>query len=104
MPNPDDAESHDASSIEDDYAHITTLLNDLTKEQPAAGQWAAQLPSVTERVSSFDAYLRHRARQLLGYIAGLTTKKTQRADKVLKLHDYTRTHTVAQNTAQKQHP
>ena len=50
--------------------------------------------------TSFDAYLRHRARQLLGDIAGLTTKKNQRADKVLKLNEYTRNHSVAQNTAQ----
>ena len=81
----DDAESNgDASSVEGEYSHSTRLLDELAKEQPAAGQWAAQLPSDAEVTSSFDAYLRHRARQLLGYIATLTTKKSQRQDKILK--------------------
>ena len=72
----DDAESHgEASSVEGEYSHITRLLDELSKEQPAAGQWAAQLPSDAEVTSSFDAYLRHRARQLLGYIATLITQK-----------------------------
>ena len=73
----DEAESNgEASSVEGEYSHITELLDELAEEQPAAGQWAAQLPSDAEVTSSFDAYLRHRARQLLGYIATLTTKKT----------------------------
>ena len=75
----DEAESNgEASSVEGEYSHITGLLDELATEQPAAGQWAAQLPSDAEVQSSFDAYLRHRARQLLGYIATLTTKTTQR--------------------------
>ena len=50
----DEAESNgEASSVEGDYS---------------------QLPSDAEVTSSFDAYLRHRARQLLGYIATLKTK------------------------------
>ena len=77
----DEAESNgEASSVEGEYVHITGLLDELATEQPAAGQWAAQLPSDAEVQSSFDAYLRHRARQLLGYIATLTTKATQRKD------------------------
>ena len=61
----DEAESNgEASSVEGEYSHITRLLDELAKEQPAAGQWAAQLPSDAEVRSSFDAYLRHRARQL----------------------------------------
>ena len=72
----DEAESTgEVSSVEGEYSHITGLLDELAKEQPAAGQWAAQLPSDAEVTSSFDAYLRHRARQLLGYIATLTTQK-----------------------------
>ena len=70
----DEAESNgEASSVEGEYSHITELLDELAKEQPAAAQWAAQLPSDAEVTSSFDAYLRLRARQLLGYIATLTT-------------------------------
>ena len=93
----DEAESNgEASSVDGEYFDITRLLDELAKEQPAAGQWAAQLPSVAEVMSSFDAYLRHRARQLLGYIATLTTKKSQRSDSILKLNDYTRNHTVAE--------
>ena len=72
----DEAESNgEASSVEGEYSHIAGLLDELAKEQPAAGQWAAQLPSDADVSSSFDAVLRHRARQLLGYIATLTTKK-----------------------------
>ena len=71
----------------------------LAKEQPISGQWAAQLPSDAEVKSSFDAYLHHRARQLLGYIATLTTKATQRKDNSLKLSGYFKCHTVAQNQA-----
>ena len=72
----DEAESSgEASSVEGEYSHITGLLDELAKEQPAAGQWAAQLPGDAEVTSSFDAYLRRRARQLLGYIATLTTTK-----------------------------
>ena len=42
----DEAESNgEASSVEGEYSHITGLLDELAKEQPAAGQWAAQLPS-----------------------------------------------------------
>ena len=68
----DEAESNgEASSVEGEYSHITGLLDELAKEQLAAGQWAAQLPNDTEVRSSFDAYLRNRARQLLGYIATL---------------------------------
>ena len=38
----DDAESNgDASSVGGEYSHITRLLDELAKEQPAAGQWAA---------------------------------------------------------------
>ena len=82
----DEAESNgEASSVEGEYTHITGLLDELAMEQPAAAQWAAQLPSDAEVKSSFDAYLRHRARQLLGYIATLTTRKTQRKDKFLKM-------------------
>ena len=93
----DDAESNgEASSVEGEYSHITELLDELAEEQPAAGQWAAQLPSDAEVTSSFDAYLRHRARQLLGYIATLTTRKTQRKDKFLKMHHYSRSHSAAQ--------
>ena len=93
----DEAESNgEASSVEGEYSHITGLLDELAKQQPAAGQWAAQLPSDAEVTSSLDAYLRHRARQLLGYIATLTTKQTQRNDKILKIHDYSRRHSVAQ--------
>ena len=78
----DEAESNgEASSVEGEYTHITGLLDELAMEQPAAAQWAAQLPSDAEVKSSFDAYLRHRARQLLGYIATLTTSKTQRQDR-----------------------
>ena len=96
----DEAESNgEASSVEGEYSHITGLLDELAKEQPAAGQWAAQLPSDAEVTSSFDAYLRHRARQLLGYIATLTTKTTQRNDKFLKMSGYFTTHSVAQNQA-----
>ena len=68
----------EASSVEGDYSRTIALLNELAKEQPAAGQWATQFPSDAEVRSSFDAYLRHRARQLLGYIATLTTRETQR--------------------------
>ena len=72
----DEAESNgEASSVEGEYSHITGLLDELAKEQTAAGEWAAQLPSEAEVASSFDAYLRHRARQLLGYIPTLTTNK-----------------------------
>ena len=105
MANPDEdaageAESNgEASSVEGEYVHITGLLDELVKEQPAAGQWAAQLPSDAEVTSSFDAYLRRRARQLLGYIATLTTKATQRKDNSLKLSAYFQCHTVAQNQA-----
>ena len=75
-----EAESNgEASSVEGEYSTSTRLLDELAKEQPVAGQWAAQLPSVAEVSSSFDAYLRHRARQLLGYIATLTTKKVSEA-------------------------
>ena len=96
----DEAESNgEASSVEGEYCHITGLLDELAKEQPAAGQWAAQLPSDAEVTSSFDAYLRHRARQLLGYIATLTTVKTQREDKLLKISEYVRSHNVAENQA-----
>ena len=78
----DEAESNGrVSSVEGEYSHITRRLHELAKEQPAAGQWAAQLPSDAEVTSTFDAYLRHRARQLLGYIATLTTSKTQRQDR-----------------------
>ena len=74
----DDAESNgEASSVEGEYSQTNGLLDELAKEQPAAGQWAAQLPSDAEVTSSFDAYLRHRARQLLGYIATRTTRTTQ---------------------------
>ena len=97
----DDSSSNgEASSVEGEYSRTISLLNELAKEQPAAGQWAAQLPSDAEVRSSFDAYLRHRARQLLGYIATLTTTKTQRKDKILKMNRYTRTHTVDENQAQ----
>ena len=79
IPNADAADEAEidgeASSVEGEYFHRTRLLDELAKEQPAAGQWAAQLPSDAEVTSSFDAYLRHRARQLLGYIATLTTQK-----------------------------
>jgi len=96
----DEAESHgEASSVESEYSHITGLLDELAMEQPAAAQWAAQLPSDAEVKSSFDAYLRHRARQLLGYIATLTTKKTQRREKILKMSEYFRCHNVTQNQA-----
>ena len=96
----DEAESNgEASSVEGEYSHFTGLLDELAKEQPAAGQWAAQLPSDDEVTSSFDAYLRHRARQLLGYIATLTTKTTQRNDKFLKMSRYFTTHSVPQNQA-----
>ena len=45
----DEAESNgEASSVEGEYSHITGLLDKLAKEQPAAGQWAAQLPSDAE--------------------------------------------------------
>ena len=72
----DEAENHgEASSVEGEYSHITGLLDELAKEQPAAGQWAARLPSDAEVTSSFDAYLRHRARQLLGYMATLKTQR-----------------------------
>ena len=92
----DEADSNgEASSVEGDYSDITRLLDELAKEQPAAGQWAAQLPSDAEMKSSFDAYLRHRARQLLGYIATLTTRKTQRQDRFLKMTRYIHVHTVA---------
>ena len=68
----DEAESHgEASSVEGEYSHNRGLLDALAKEQLAAGQWAAQLPNDTEVRSSFDAYLRNRTRQLLGYIATL---------------------------------
>ena len=103
--NPDadaanEAESNgEASSVEGEYSHITRLLDELAEEQPAAAQWAAQLPSDAEVTSSFDAYLRHRARQLLGYIATLTTQKTQRKDKCLKVHEHMKAGTVAQNQA-----
>ena len=96
----DEAESNgEASSFEGEYSHLTGLLVELTKGQPAAGQWAAQLPSDDEVTSSFDAYLRHRARQLLGYIATLTTKQTQRKDKLLKMSGYFRRHSVERNQA-----
>ena len=72
----DEAESNgEASSVEGEYSHITGLLDELAKEQPAAGQWAAQLPGDAEVTSSFDAYLRRRVRQMLGYIGTLTTQK-----------------------------
>ena len=52
----DEAESHgEASSVEGEYFHRTRLLDELAKEQLAAGQWAAQLPSDAEVTSSFDA-------------------------------------------------
>ncbi len=96
----DEAESNgEASSVEGEYSHITGLLDELAQEQPAAGQWAAQLPSDAEVTSSFDAYLRHRARQLLGYIATLKTQKAQRKDPFLKMSWYLKHHTVAQNLA-----
>jgi hypothetical protein len=96
----DETESHgEASSVDGEYSHITRLLDELAEEQPAAAQWAAQLPSDAEVTSSFDAYLRHRARQLLGYIATLTTVKIQRKDKVVKLNRYLLDHTVAENQA-----
>ena len=65
----DSSTNGEASSVEGDYSRTIALLNELAKEQPAAGQWATQFPSDAEVRSSFDAYLRHRARQLLGYIA-----------------------------------
>ena len=89
----------EASSVEGEYSHTTGLLYDLTKELPAAGQWAAKLPSDAEVRSSFDAYLRHRARQLLGYIATLKTQKTLRKDNILKIREYSRSHTVAETQA-----
>ena len=93
----DEPESNgEASSVEGEYSHITGLLDELAKEQLASAQWAAQLPSDAEVTSSLDAYLRHRVRQLLGYIATLTTQKIQRKDKLLKLNLYWRTHSVAQ--------
>ena len=96
----DKAESNDeATSVEGEYSHITGLLDELAKEQPAAAQWAAHLPSDAEVRSNFDAYLRHRARQLLGYIATLKTQKTQRQDKFLKMSNYLTKHNVAQNLA-----
>ena len=96
----DEAESSgEASSVEGEYSHITGLLEELAKEQPAAGQWAAQLPSDAEVTSSFDAYLRRRARQLLGYIATLKTVNSQRKDPFLKLSRYLRSHSVPQNQA-----
>ena len=96
----DEAESSgEASSVEGEYSHITGLLEELAKEQLAAGQWAAQLPGDAEVTSSFDAYLRHRTRQLLGYIATLTTVNTQRKDKFLKMSGYLQRHSVAQNQA-----
>ena len=50
----DEAESNgEASSVEGEYSHITGLLDELAKEQPAAGQWTAQLPSDAEVTSSF---------------------------------------------------
>ena len=52
----DEAESHgEASSVEGEYRHNTRLFDELAEEQPAAGQWAAQLPSDAEMTSSFDA-------------------------------------------------
>ena len=96
----DEAESNgEASSVEGEYTHITGLLDELAMEQPAAAQWAAQLSSDAEVKSSFDAYLRHRARQLLGYIATLTSQKTQRKEKILKMAAYLQNHNVAQNKA-----
>ena len=96
----DEAESRgEASSVEGEYSHTTGLLDELAKEQPAAGQWAAQLPSDAEVRNSFDAYLRHRARQLLGYIATLTTRTTQRKDKILNISRYLQRHSVAQKQA-----
>ena len=51
----DEAESNgEASSVEGEYSHITALLDELAMEQPAAAQWAAQLPSDAEVKSSFD--------------------------------------------------
>ena len=72
---PDADADGEASSVDGEYCDITGLLEELAEAQPAAGQWAAQLPSRAEGKSSFDAYLRRRARQLLGYIATLTTTK-----------------------------
>ena len=100
VPNPDadaadEAESNgEASSVEGEYSHITGLLEELAKEQPAAGKWAAQLPSDAEMTSSLDAYLRHRTRQLLGYIATLTTQKSQRKEPLLKISGYLHSHNV----------
>ena len=92
----DEAESNgEASSVEGEYSHITGLLDELAKEQPAAGQWAAQLPSDAEVTSSFDAYLRHRARQLLGYIA---TLKTQKAEGTLRIKAFRRPEQSKKNT------
>ena len=89
----------EASSVEGEYCDITGLLEELAEAQPAAGQWAAQLPSRTEGKSSFDADLRRRARQLLGYIATLKSQKTQRKDNIMKIHDYSRSHSVLETKA-----
>ena len=95
----DEAESNGgASSVEGESSHITGLLDELAKEQPAAAQWAAHLPSDAEVRSNFDAYLRHRARQVLGYIATLKTQKTQRQDKFLKMSNYLKKNTMWRRT------
>jgi hypothetical protein len=104
-PNTDEADEEEssgvASSVDDDFPHASRLLDLLAEDQPAAAQWAAHRPSDAETTSSFDAYLRHRARQLLGCIATMTTIKIQRGKKagVFKMTSYCMVHTVAENKA-----